>query len=188
MDVMEIDNLEKKSVKNLYAWLIAILPFVVSFPPEEYDNYVMVISFVVGIGLLVADRMNLTEAGYEPPSFLWGFFIPPVYLWKRATVLGSNRLLFIVWIVAFAASFFVYSFNTDSALEEAACPIVTTILKENNGSEASKCMKVTIQDKVTDKFYKATATLDNGNDINITIEMTGDENFYVRVPNYYLND
>ncbi|HGU5839248.1 hypothetical protein [Escherichia coli] len=49
-------------------------------------------------------------------------------------------------------------------------------------------MKVTIQDKVTDKFYKATATLDNGNDINITIEMTGDENFYVRVPEYYLNN
>lgn len=87
---MEIDTLEKKSVKNLYAWLIAILPFVVSVPPAEYDNYVMVISFVIGLGLLVADRMNLTEAGYEPPSFLCGFFIPPVYLWKRATVLGSN--------------------------------------------------------------------------------------------------
>ncbi|MCV5707060.1 hypothetical protein OFN27_28230, partial [Escherichia coli] len=81
---MEIDTLEKKSVKNLYAWLIAILPFVVSVPPAEYDNYVMVISFVIGLGLLVADRMNLTEAGYEPPSFLCGFFIPPVYLWKRA--------------------------------------------------------------------------------------------------------
>ncbi|MEF5008066.1 hypothetical protein ACUOFW_23225, partial [Escherichia coli] len=38
---MEIDTLEKKSVKNLYAWLIAILPFVVSVPPAEYDNYVM---------------------------------------------------------------------------------------------------------------------------------------------------
>ncbi|SUH59101.1 Uncharacterised protein [Salmonella enterica subsp. enterica serovar Hartford] len=185
---MEIDTLEKKSVKNLYAWLIAILPFVVSFPPAEYDNYVMVISFVIGLGLLVADRINLTESGYEPPSFLWGLLLPPVYLWKRATVLGSNRLLCIVWCVAFAASFIVYSFNTDSALEEAACPTVTTILKQNNGTEAPKCMKVTIQDKVTDKFYKATATLDNGNDINITIEMTGDENFYVRVPNYYLSN
>ncbi|HGU5839247.1 hypothetical protein [Escherichia coli] len=73
---MEIDNLEKKSVKNLYAWLIAILPFVVSFPPEEYDNYVMVISFVVGIGLLVADRMNLTEAGYEPMGVLYPPCVP----------------------------------------------------------------------------------------------------------------
>ncbi|UYW75850.1 hypothetical protein OFY05_23430 (plasmid) [Pseudocitrobacter faecalis] len=38
-------------------------------------------------------------------------------------------------------------------------------------------MKVTIQDKVTDKFYKAKATLDNGNDINVTLELTGDRNF-----------
>lgn len=188
MDVMEVDNLEKKPIKNLYAWLIAILPFVVSFPPAEYDKYVMVASFVVGLGLLVADRMNLTEAGYEPPSFLWGFLVPPVYLWKRATVLGSNRLLFIVWMLAFAASFVVYSYSNDSALEEAACPVVTTILKENNGVDASKCMKVTIKEKVTDKFYKATATLDNGNDINVTIELTSDENFYVRVPDYYLNN
>ena len=36
--------------------------------------------------------------------------------------------------------------------------------------------KVTIEDKVTDKFYRATATLDNGNDINITLELTGDRN------------
>jgi len=41
---------------------------------------------------------------------------------------------------------------------------------------------------VTDKFYRATATLDNGNDINITLELTGDRNFYVRVPNVYLNN
>ncbi|HFU1809548.1 TPA: hypothetical protein ACH4ZF_003260 [Escherichia coli] len=102
------------------------------------------------------------------------------YYKRQQSAIYHNPL---AWII-----FIGIPHKDEVALEEAACPLVTTILKENNGSTAPKCMKVTIEDKVTDKFYRATATLDNGNDINITLELTGDRNFYVRVPNVYLNN
>ncbi|HHO9818470.1 TPA: hypothetical protein ACRZGF_003912, partial [Escherichia coli] len=101
----------------------------------------------------------------------------------------GSRVPFIIIVASLAWIIFIGIPHKDEvALEEAACPLVTTILKENNGSTAPKCMKVTIEDKVTDKFYRATATLDNGNDINITLELTGNSKFYVRVPNVYLNN
>ncbi|END8972697.1 hypothetical protein ABMW90_004566, partial [Citrobacter freundii] len=107
----------------------------------------------------------------------------------RATITKGSRIPFIVIVASLACIIFIgIPHQEEVALEEAACPLVTTILKENNGTTAPKCMKVTIQDKVTDKFYKATATLDNGNDINVTLELTGDRNFYVRVPDAYLNN
>ncbi|MDO1934933.1 hypothetical protein Q2388_25220, partial [Escherichia coli] len=110
-------------------------------------------------------------------------------LWKRATITKSSRLPFIIVVTLLAYVFFiVIPKQEDGVIEEAACPVVTTILKEHNGSTAAKCIKVNIDEKVTDKFYRATATLDNGNDINITLELTGNSKFYVRVPNVYLNN
>ncbi len=112
-----------------------------------------------------------------------------VTLWGNYEGISQSRVPFIIIVASLAWIIFIGIPHKDEvALEEAACPLVTTILKENNGSTAPKCMKVTIEDKVTDKFYRATATLDNGNDINITLELTGDRNFYVRVPNVYLNN
>lgn len=186
---METQNQQTKPLKNIYAWILAFLPLFFGVPPDEYFNYAMVIGGVAVIGLLVADRMALSEAGYEPPAILWGVLFLPVYLWKRATITKGSRIPFIVIVASLACIIFIgIPHREEVALEEAACPLVTTILKENNGTTAPKCMKVTIQDKVTDKFYKATATLDNGNDINVTLELTGDRNFYVRVPDAYLNN
>ncbi|EGZ0346476.1 hypothetical protein GR732_003334 [Escherichia coli] len=186
---METQNQQTKPLNNIYAWILAFMPFFFGVSPEEYTNYAIIIGGVTTIGLLVADRMALSESGCELPSILWGVFLLPVYLWKRATITKGSRVPFIIIVASLAWIIFIGIPHKDEvALEEAACPLVTTILKENNGSTAPKCMKVTIEDKVTDKFYRATATLDNGNDINITLELTGDRNFYVRVPNVYLNN
>lgn len=186
---METQNQQTKPLNNIYAWILAFMPFFFGVSPEEYTNYAIIIGGVTTIGLLVADRMALSESGCEPPSMLWGVFLLPVYLWKRATITKGSRVPFIIIVASLAWIIFIGIPHKDEvALEEAACPLVTTILKENNGSTAPKCMKVTIEDKVTDKFYRATATLDNGNDINITLELTGNSKFYVRVPNVYLNN
>ncbi|EJL7666075.1 hypothetical protein NMZ58_004744, partial [Salmonella enterica] len=83
---METQNQQTKPLKNIYAWILAFLPLFFGVPPDEYFNYAMVIGGVAVIGLLVADRMALSEAGYEPPAILWGVLFLPVYLWKRATI------------------------------------------------------------------------------------------------------
>ncbi|MFB3633482.1 hypothetical protein ACE180_24000 [Escherichia coli] len=89
---METQNQQTKPLNNAYAWLLALLPLFFGAPPDEYLNYAIVIGGVAGLGFLVADRMALSDAGYEPPAILWGVFLLPVYLWKRATVTkGSCR-------------------------------------------------------------------------------------------------
>ncbi|EEW3300136.1 hypothetical protein MA999_003979 [Escherichia coli] len=186
---METNNRHTKSLNNIYAWILAFIPICFGIPNEEYANYAALIGSLAAIGLLVADRMAISESGYEPPAILWGIVLMPVYLWKRATITKSSRLPFIIVVALMAGLvFIVIPKQEDSVIEDAACPVVTTILKEHNGSTAAKCIKVKIDDKVTDKFYRATATLDNGNDINITLELAGREKLYVRVPGVYLND
>lgn len=83
---METQNQQTKPLNNIYAWILAFMPFFFGVSPEEYTNYAIIIGGVTTIGLLVADRMALSESGCEPPSILWGVFLLPVYLWKRATI------------------------------------------------------------------------------------------------------
>lgn len=63
---------------------------------------------------------------------------------------------------------------SQSQIEDGAKPLVDKILKDNLGDGAAKCLKVKITEKVDKNHYKATATLDNGNDINILIEHKDD--------------
>jgi len=65
-------------------------------------------------------------------------------------------------------------------LEKSAKPLVTEIISEQLGGSA-KCTKVKITDKIDDKHYRATAKLDNGNDIQVIIEDRGDM-VYVSIP------
>ena len=67
-----------------------------------------------------------------------------------------------------------------STLEKSAKPLVTEIIqKQLRGS--AKCEKVKITEKIDEKHYKATASLDNGNEIKVIIEDRGDT-VYVSIP------
>src|SRR5699024_5533089 len=107
MDVMETQNQQTKPLNNIYAWILAFMPFFFGVSPEEYTNYAIIIGGVTTIGLLVADRMALSESGCEPPSILWGVFLLPVYLWKRATITKGSRVPFIIIVASLAWVIFI---------------------------------------------------------------------------------
>ena len=65
-------------------------------------------------------------------------------------------------------------------LENSAKPLVTEIISEQLGGNA-KCVNVKITDQIDEKHYRATATLDHGNDLKIVIEDRGDT-IYVSIP------
>jgi hypothetical protein len=176
---------KKNKLNNFYAWGIAILPLATSIPPAEYFKIVIIVSFIILIALVTADNKTLRDSGYTPPLPVWGIIIVPVYLWKRANVIGSSKLLIVVWIAALGLSLAVDSLNHESSISDTACPLVTKIIKESLGDDSAQCVKVKVTEKLTDSFYKATASLNNGNDINITIEEKGDM-IYVRIPPNYL--
>ncbi|WP_110973271.1 DUF4339 domain-containing protein [Pseudomonas huaxiensis] len=134
---------------------------------------------ILNVGLCVADEKRLKAAGHAAPTAWWVILIP-VYLWKRANLLGQNKNYFYAWVAAFVVSLSLAAASGKSALEEAACPLVTDIIHKQF-YQSSSCLAVTIDDEPKSGFYRATALLDNGNEIDITIEQKG-ETIYVRVP------
>lgn len=69
----------------------------------------------------------------------------------------------------------------NSALEDSAVPLVTSIIKDQLGGSAS-CVSVDITEKVSDTRFLAKAKLDNGNTLVIVIEKSGDQ-ILVTIPN-----
>ena len=77
---------------------------------------------------------------------------------------------------------FFQSALEEIALVEDACPTVTEIIK-NQLAGSAICKGVKISNKVSDNFYTAVATLDNGNELKITIEVKDDGQIYLQVLN-----
>jgi hypothetical protein len=67
-------------------------------------------------------------------------------------------------------------------IEESAVPIVTELLQDELGSDGAVCKGVEIVKEVSEGFYKAKATLANGNEVNITIELQGEDQIFVQIP------
>jgi hypothetical protein len=65
-------------------------------------------------------------------------------------------------------------------LEKESVSVVTQIVSEQSTLN-TKCRKVTITEELPDKSYRAIAHLENGNTLNISIKIKGDQ-FYVEIP------
>lgn len=176
----------RKPHHDILAWALALAPLPLCLASDENVNKFLVVYWIILIGCTIGDKINLKNSGYRPPSFFASILLPVIYLWQRCNVTGSKKILPLVWVIAAASPFIADYLSRDTLTADAACPIVTRIISERLGSNSSKCMKVKITEKVTKGFYKASATLDNGNDIDITIEEKGDDQIYVRIPPQYL--
>jgi len=100
-DIINTDSAEygiQNQVPQGMAWSIALVPIIIWF----IELFVVMPSgAIVGMyaGLTVADRKELKDAGfYRQPHWLWGIFLAPVYLWKRATLYNQSREKFWVFI------------------------------------------------------------------------------------------
>lgn len=94
-----------------------------------------------------------------------------------------NKKFVIIGIVVLAIIGVIFSRMTDSSgLEKSSEPLVTQILQEQYNLNRS-CDDVTITHDNGDNTYRAKATLDNGNAININIEYyPKKDRVYVEVP------
>ena len=152
------------------------------------------LGFVAAIALMVADYRwskadaeRLRESGINPPQIWVAVLFPSIYFLLRylrtrekGNALLLYALVFFLWLfTAFSPSSFSFM---ESALEAAARPIVNESLVSNFGRDAASCTHVEINRKVSDRFYNATAYLDNGNSIQIVIKREGDS-IYVQLEN-----
>ena len=66
------------------------------------------------------------------------------------------------------------------SLESESVSVVSQIIKEQSTMN-TRCNKVKIVKELPDKNYQAVAYLENGNTLNISIKIKGDQ-FYVEIP------
>ncbi|QOW62050.1 hypothetical protein [Treponema pedis] len=96
----------------------------------------------------------------------------------------KKKKIFYYIFSAVIALFFILSFilGVQNDIEESARPIVTTIIQEQLFATDIECEKVTIDETVSDGFYKATAILNNGAEIKITIKEMPNGQIQVVIP------
>lgn len=137
------------------------------------------IFFVPNIAFAVLDERELKRTGRNAPAH-WFVFLVPVYIWQRLRLNAQDKKVFYVWLVAFFASIMISNHADNQALAKQSCDLVTQIIRQQLGF-SSQCISVSIGKEVKDGFYKATASLDNGNDLRITIDTTKSGQIYVQV-------
>lgn len=182
-DIEENEKIQmnKEEINNQYIWIVVLTPFIGGFVELLLEQDFALIYFLLNVIFCVLDEKLLKSKGYQTPNSLWLIFIP-VYLWKRANTLKQNKVHFWGWIAAIIISIMITIGVNNTALEESALPVVNQILQANLGAGSAKCIKVTITEEVTDSFFKAIASLNNGNELKINIEKKENQ-IYVTIPN-----
>ena len=167
-------------IDNKFIWAVVAVPIVGVVIELIAGTELIWLYIAANIICCVLDEKKLKAAGQKAPTN-WMVFLVPVYLWKRADLLNQKKHYFWAWIAAFVISILIGIGGNQAAMEEAACPVVTDIIKKQLFGSAM-CKAVDISEEVSDGFYKAVATLDNGNELRITIEKRKDGQIYVQVP------
>jgi hypothetical protein len=171
-------------VDNRFVWLAVAVPLVgviVELATGLGGGEALGLYLIANIVCCVLDERRLKAAGHEAPSSSWAILVP-AYLWMRASRLKQKRHYFWGWVVAFALSIMVGMGGDLAVIEESAVPLVTQIIQDEIGPDAPACKAVEILEEVSEGFYKAKATLANGNDIDITIELRGEDELFVQIP------
>jgi hypothetical protein len=110
------------STTNVYYWALSLMPLSIGVAGialgtalESSAAYLIsaVISVFANIALVIADSNELKKSGLEISVWM-GFLLIPVYLYRRAKLLGSPQIGLIVWTSALAVSFLVDSVASSS--------------------------------------------------------------------------
>lgn len=180
-DAKEPPPLTGSDVDNKYIWAIVAVPIVGVIIELIAGTELVWIYIAANIACCVLDERKLEGAGQKSPTN-WMAFLVPLYLWKRAELLNQKKHYFWAWIVAFSFSILIGIGGNQAMIEEAACPVVTDIIQRQLFGSAT-CKAVNISEEISNGFYLAIATLDNGNNLRITIEEREDGQIYVQIPN-----
>jgi hypothetical protein len=133
------------------------------------------LSLFVNIALVIADSNELKKSGRDISVWM-GFLLIPVYLYRRAKLMGSPQIGLLVWVGALSISFLVDSIASSNvgSMEstDAVESSITSWLLENEYSSADVVVECpeTVLSKPQANFL-CNATSSNGNILfQVTIE------------------
>ena len=188
-NLLKIDESESPFKKffeseDKYLWMLPVVLLIgsiIEFNIELRPGAVTLLYLIPNIVFSLLDTKLLKSLGKPVPSH-WTVAIVPIYIWQRLKLNNKSKLIFLVWIVTFILSIILSSLSADNGIEANACTLVTQIIN-NNISNGASCVGVKLGKEVANNFYKATATLDNGNEMGITVDLRKKGNIYVQIPN-----
>ncbi|EOD4070965.1 hypothetical protein ACJQ62_004509 [Yersinia enterocolitica] len=183
--IEKIKNIDNGELHNLYiyaAFFLLVLNFSLSLLVSTQVGYV--ISFIVTvltIFVLYKDWKILEKNNLAVFSKWWSL-IPPVYLFKRSNAKKESKKLFSLWmaiIIIFVTSSLIFA-NGKSAVESAACGVVSDIYRTQFHQPGRTCKSVTITESEGKNHY-GIAEISDGSVKSVTIKELSDGQIYVTV-------
>jgi hypothetical protein len=172
---------------DLWAWgMVAIWAvdavFLTIWP--NFGLWFSILFFCVNAFFVLLDISAMRNASTEQFSF-WpraalGFFLAPVYLYKRASWAGRKQTVFYGWltvlavfVAAQALSAYVFSSVSSEAkmkIEMTGPTAVNMVLfGKPEISEYRSCIRVRVLKKISDKLYRCKADLEDGDSLDVEI-------------------
>ncbi|HCB2012925.1 TPA: hypothetical protein MYR02_004778 [Klebsiella pneumoniae] len=152
--------------RDVFAILLALLPLVFGLLPLDYETNKIAFYLVPFIITSIVVVLDIWHSKEGKPHALIGIIITPFYLWKR------SRWLVLVWILAFGGAWLMSESDEQNQNLGIACNIVSQLAHDKYGNQAAQCVRVKVTEKVTKEFWKGVATMDNGNDLDVTIKFS----------------
>lgn len=166
-----------------YLWIMCMVPVLGSLligAIEVNERIALLIYAIPNIALALLDEKSLTKREQVAPAH-WTVIILPVYIWQRLKLNGQGKGVFYVWVAAFFVSFLIDNASYDDVIETQSCELVTQIIHEQYSNNSTDCIAVSLGDSVTSNFHRGVATLSNGYDLNITVDLRKEGEIYVQI-------
>lgn len=152
--------------RDFFAILLALLPLVFGLFPLDYETHKIAFYLIPFIITSILVALDIRHSKEGKSHALIGIIFTPFYLWKR------SRWLVLVWILSFGGAWLMSESDVQDQNLGIACTIVTQLAHDKYGDQAAQCVRVKVVDKVTSDFWKGAATMDNGNDLDVTIKFS----------------
>jgi len=176
------DDYVNNKIDHKFIWLTVLTPSIGIFLDFLLGIDIAMIIFPIAWVFLFLDRKELSKKNQEKPHLAW-VLIFPVYLWKRAELVGGDKNYLWAFFAIPVLAYFLAGGVSTSAIESAATDLTTQIIRENLGIYDVECTDVTIDEEVYEGNYSATASLSNGTYLTISIETNDAGDVYVEIDN-----
>lgn len=143
----------------------AILTFLVlsAVLPEAARSWGAVVILLVFVWYFTLGRKQISAAKQYHGTLSFRPLLP---------VVGAGAILTGVFL---GAGILATDLGDRKLMEKAAAPLVSEILANSLGADAADCLEVKLGEKLAKNIYKATATLDNGNVLGVTVQRQEDQ-------------
>lgn len=159
-------------------------------PLDNTDSFAIAITIftIVITAILIAieannvgEDLNGEDKKSESPVvwfiiglFMWIVAFPMWMARRKKYGLKNYFSLALISAVIFVATPWVHPHSPIKEIEASSVSLVTQIVQDQLGGTAT-CKAVSVENEVSDGFYRAIAYLDNGNTLKISIELQGDQ-------------